>query len=220
MVDSAARVSPSASGSTVNSETPPGVRAATMTRSAVWPSSTYILTPSSRHDPLSAVAAMVMPGSSQRPFCSVKASVALVSPEAMPGRWACLAASSPQCIRVLAASTAEEKYGAHSSARPISSSTTTCSTLVKPWPPYSSGTVRAGRPICSDIWAQTSGSKPRSVSICSRTADSGDLSSRKLRTNSLSCSCSSVNAKFTVESPRGNLLGVLIVEPSYRLGRP
>ena len=78
---------------------------------------------------------MVIPGSSQRPFCSVKASVALVSPEAMPPRWACLAASSPECISVLAASTAEEKYGAQSKARPISSSTTTCSTQVNPWPP-------------------------------------------------------------------------------------
>ena len=109
MVDSAVRVSPPASGSTVNSETPPEVRAATITRSAVCPSSTYILTPSSCHEPFAGVAAIVIPGSSQRPFCSVKASVPLVSPEAICGRWACLAASSPQSISALAAITAEEK---------------------------------------------------------------------------------------------------------------
>ena len=93
----------------MNSDTPPAVRAATINRSAVCPSSTYILTPSSCQDPLAGVAAMVMPGSSQRPFCSVKASVPLVSPDAIRGRWACLAPSSPHSIRVLAAITAEEK---------------------------------------------------------------------------------------------------------------
>jgi hypothetical protein len=59
---------------------------------------------------------------------SVKARVAMVSPEAMPGRYAALAASSPECIRCWPASTTVEKYGAHSRRRPISSSTTMSST--------------------------------------------------------------------------------------------
>ncbi len=70
-----------------------------------------------------AVASAVMPDSSHLPDGSVKASVAIVSPLAMPGRYAFLAASSPDCSSVLAASTTVEKNGAHSSARPISSST-------------------------------------------------------------------------------------------------
>ena len=45
-----------------------------------------------------------------------------------PGGSSFLAASSPECSSVLAASTTVEKYGAHSSARPISSSTMPSST--------------------------------------------------------------------------------------------
>ena len=51
-----------------------------------------------------------------------------------------------------AASTTVEKYGAHSSTRPISSSTMPSSTNVNPWPPYSSGMWR----LCS----------PSSCAIC------------------------------------------------------
>ena len=57
----------------------------------------------------SGVAVASMPDSSQRPFGSVKASVAMVSPDAMPGSSAFLAASSPEWISVLAASTTVEK---------------------------------------------------------------------------------------------------------------
>jgi len=71
---------------------------------------------------------MVMPSASHRPLSSVKARVAIVSPLAMPGSSSFLAASSPECRIVFAASATVEKYGAHSSARPISSSTTTSST--------------------------------------------------------------------------------------------
>ena len=46
---------------------------------------------------------MVIPDSSQRPFASVNASVAMVSPEAMPGRYSAFAASSPEWMRVFAA---------------------------------------------------------------------------------------------------------------------
>ncbi len=69
-----------------------------------------------------------MPASSQRPDGSVKATVAFVSPDAIPGSSSFLAASSPDSSSVLAASTTLEKNGAHSRARPISSSTTPNST--------------------------------------------------------------------------------------------
>ena len=51
------------------------------------------------------------------PMSSVRASVAMVSPEAMPGRRSFLAPSSPEVSRALAASATVEKYGAHSRAR-------------------------------------------------------------------------------------------------------
>ncbi len=109
MVDSAVRVRPSASGATRNSDTPLSVRAATRIRLAVWPSSTYIFVPSRVHESPEPVACMVMPASSQRPFSSVNARVARVSPDAMPGSSSFLASSSPLCSSVLAASTHDEK---------------------------------------------------------------------------------------------------------------
>ncbi len=85
----------------------------------------------------------------------MKATVAIVSPLAMPGRKSFLAASSPLCSNVLAASTTVEKNGAHSSDRPISSSTMPSSMNVKPEPPNSSGIESPCRPICSAICRQT-----------------------------------------------------------------
>ena len=55
-------------------------------RSAVWPSITNIFVPVSVQPSPSLVAVASMPVSSHLPFGSVKASVAIVSPEAMPGR--------------------------------------------------------------------------------------------------------------------------------------
>ncbi|MEZ5374275.1 MAG: hypothetical protein R2704_16430 [Microthrixaceae bacterium] len=75
-----------------------------------------------------AVASISMPDSSQRPFSSVNATVAIVSPEAMPGRYFALASSSPECSSALAARATVEKNGAHSSRRPISSKMTHSST--------------------------------------------------------------------------------------------
>src|SRR6478752_2629764 len=65
---------------------------------------------------------------------------------------------------------------------------------------------RPCRPSCSPICFQTAGSKPVSVSICSRTAVSGDLLSRKLRTVLRSSSCSSVKAKFMVTRLLGSVV--------------
>ena len=139
-------------------DTPAPVRAATRSRLATWPSSTNIFVPLMVHPSPDWVAVASMPASSHLPFGSVKASVAIVSPDAMPGRCSFLAASSPAWSRVVVASTADEKYGAHRSARPISSRTTVSSTKVKPWPPNSSGTIRLWRPSSLAIWLQTAGS--------------------------------------------------------------
>ncbi len=86
MVDSAVRVRPDAPPSTANSDTPADVRAATRMRSAVWPSSTNIFVPLIVHESPDFVAGVVMPASSHLPDGSVNASVAIVSPDAMPGR--------------------------------------------------------------------------------------------------------------------------------------
>ncbi len=69
-----------------------------------------------------------MPSVSHRPLSSVKANVAIVSPEAMPGSRSFFAPSSPLDSSALAASATVAKYGAHSSAAPISSNTTVSST--------------------------------------------------------------------------------------------
>ncbi len=94
MVASGVRVRPSASPSTRNSDTPLSVRAATSTKSAMWPSNTYIFVPDRVHPSPAAEASMVMPPSSHRPLSSVKANVAIVSPEAIPGRHSAAATSS------------------------------------------------------------------------------------------------------------------------------
>src|SRR3984957_6651015 len=137
-----------------------------------------------------------MPPKSHFPLSSVMAKVAIVSPEAMPGRYDFLASSSPEVSSALAPSATDEKNGAHSSAAPISSKTTSSSTYVKPDPPNSSGMVSDCRPSWSAIWVQTAGSYPSSVSISRRTSDSGDFSARKRRTAVRSSSCSSLKAKF------------------------
>ena len=70
-----------------------GVGAATTRiRSATWPSMTNVLCPFSVQPSPDGVAARVTPSSSHRPVSSVKASVAMVSPEAMPGSRYSLAA--------------------------------------------------------------------------------------------------------------------------------
>ena len=99
-----------------------------------------------------------MPAASHLPLGSVNASVAIVSPLAIGGSSADFCASVPAFRIAFAASTAEEKYGAHSSTRPISSSTMPSSMNVKPWPPYSSGIARPCSPSSWPICFQTEGS--------------------------------------------------------------
>ena len=86
IVDSGVRVRPAASPSTANRLTPASVRAATMIRSAVWPSSTNIFVPLSVQPSPALVAVAVDARLVPLAVGSVKASVAIVSPEAMPGR--------------------------------------------------------------------------------------------------------------------------------------
>ncbi len=114
--------------STANTLTPAPVRAATRIRSAVWPSRTYSFSPVSVQLSPEPLASRVTPASSQRPDASARATVAMVDPLAIPGRYSFLAASSPDTSSRLAARATLEKYGAHSRARPISSSTTISST--------------------------------------------------------------------------------------------
>ena len=86
IVGSGVRVRPAASPWTAKSETPAAVRAATMMRLATWPSMTNILWPSSTQPSPFFSALHSMPPKSHLPLSSVMASVAIVSPDAMPGR--------------------------------------------------------------------------------------------------------------------------------------
>jgi hypothetical protein len=52
---------------------------------------------------------MVMPSASQRPLSSVNATVAIVSPFAIPGSSSFFAESSPECRMAFAASATVEK---------------------------------------------------------------------------------------------------------------
>src|SRR5665213_727189 len=61
---------------------------------------------------------------SQRPASSVSATVAIVSPEAIPGKYAALSSSVPTKSTAFAARATVEKYGEQKSAAPISSKTT------------------------------------------------------------------------------------------------
>src|SRR6476646_4169246 len=204
IVCSGVRVRPSASPATVKNMMPsvpvvPAARATTTIVSAVKPSITNIFSPDSLNSPPTfSDASIVMPAASHLPEGSVNASAAIVSPDAMPGSNACFSASVPAARIAPAASTTEEKYGAHSSTRPISSSTMPSSMKVKPWPPYSSGMARPWSISSWPICFHTAGSKPSVVSIRRRTSVSGDLDSKNCRTARRSSSCSSEKAKFTL----------------------
>lgn len=58
-----------------------------------------------------------------------------LSPAAIVGSNSALSASVPAYRIAVAERTVEEKYGAQSRARPISSTTIANSPAVKPWPP-------------------------------------------------------------------------------------
>ncbi len=86
IVGSAVRVRPAASPWTAKSETPAAVRAATTIRLATWPSITNILWPYSTQPSPFFSAVHSIPLKSHLPLSSVMARVAIVSPEAIPGR--------------------------------------------------------------------------------------------------------------------------------------
>ena len=164
-------------------------------RSAVQPSSTKRFSPSSRQPPSAGVAVSATRSNSQRPSGSVSASVPRCVPAASAGNSASFCASVPPCWMAPVASTAEEKYGAHNSARPISSNAMPSSTNENPCPPHASGTWMAQKPNSPASRSQTAGSKPPSVSIKRRTAVDGDTSPRNRRATSRNWRCSSVKLK-------------------------
>ena len=88
---------------------PAEVRAATRMTSAVCPSSTQALVPSSNQPPSFSCAAISIADRSQRPLSSDHATVAVVSPEAMPGNTAACASAVAHWSRALVANTAVER---------------------------------------------------------------------------------------------------------------
>ena len=122
------RTRPEALPSTVKKESPssprePGRRATTTSRSAVWPSSTKLLVPSSRQVAPDGDAVSAMLAASVLPLSSAKARVAVTVPSARPGSSAFFCSSVPAFRIAVVASAAVEKNGAQSRPRPISSST-------------------------------------------------------------------------------------------------
>ena len=91
--------------------------------------------PPSRHPVPFLTAGMEIAAGSQEPSSSVKASVAMTSPDAIPGSRSRRAPSSGLASRAVAASTALARYGPPYSAAPNSSSTIACSANENPAPP-------------------------------------------------------------------------------------
>ena len=149
------------------------------------------------------------------PSSSGTASVAIVLPDAMPGRRSACAAASPLASSAPAASTALARYGALSSAAPASSHTISCSTGPQPAPPYFAGMVSPASPSCPSC-AQTAGSYPASVAISRRTSLTGDFSARNRRTMSRRSCCSSVKTNFGITTPPVSLFRPV---PAARAGQ-
>ena len=148
---------PLALGSTKNSVSPlrspaaPPVRAATIRRSAVWPSTTKALAPLSLKPlPERTACNLICSGRCLAP--SSIASAASSEPSAIFGRWAAFCASLPPRESAEAASTAELRNGDGISVRPISSITTPASTQPSPLPPKFSGTSRPQKPISANAF--------------------------------------------------------------------
>ncbi len=83
--------------------------AGTNSKLAVDPSVTKLRTPESTQPSPSRSAVVEVVERSHPPASSVRATVAIVSPEAMPGRYADLAASSPTSSSAFAARATVEK---------------------------------------------------------------------------------------------------------------
>src|SRR5215208_6890500 len=201
MVCSGSRVNPAAEASTANTPTPSPVRAATSSRSATAPSRTNDLWPEIAHFPSVSVAVVVTSAVSHEPESSAIATVAISSPEAIPGRYSLFASTSSQTSKSCAAITHEAKNGETTSARPISSSASPNSTNENPLPPYSSGIARLCKPSWSAIWRHSAWSYPQGSVIWSRTADSDDLAPKKSRNTACRVACSSLSAKSTATHP-------------------
>ena len=129
------------------------------------------------------------------------------SPDAISGRYFFLYSSDAPYSIAFAVKTADEKYGAHSRDRPISSRTIHCSDKPKPWPPYSSGIAIAVKPNSVLTLRHCSFSQPASVAIKRRTSVVGDFSSKKRLRNDLNSSCSSEKLNFIlIILPCGNTI--------------
>ncbi len=96
---------------------------------------------------------------------SAKATVAISSPAAIRGSTASHSAASPASVSKPGTSTAVDRNGLTSSARPISSIAMPISTGPAPAPPYFSSISRPVRPMAASS-RHTIGSKPVSVAIC------------------------------------------------------
>ena len=189
---------PFALGSTRNSVSPsrspaaPAVRAATIKRSATWPSTTKALSPLSLK-PLPERTACIFVMSGRCFVPSSIASAASSEPFAIFGRCSDFCAALPPRDKAEAASTAVARNGDGIKVRPISSITTPASIQPRPLPPKFSGTSRPENPISANAF-HNSRENPV-VSFASRSCrrcDTGALSLMRPRALSRSIDCSSL----------------------------
>ena len=173
----------------------PAVRAVTIRRSAVWPSTTNDLSPTSLK-PLPERRACIFVISGRCLDPSSTASAASSEPLAIFGKCSAFCAALPPRDSAEAARTEVARNGDGIKLRPISSITTPASTQPRPLPPNCSGTSRPENPISAKVF-QRSREKPVAsfVSRRCRKCDTGALSPIKSRALSRNIDCSSVRTR-------------------------
>src|SRR5712672_412304 len=202
-------------GSTRNSVSPsrspaaPAVRAATINRSAVWPSTTKALAPLSLK-PLPARTAAILVCSGRCLAPSSRASAASSEPSDIFGRYSDFCAALPPRDKAEAASTAVPRNGDGIKVRPISSITTPASTQPRPPPPKSSGTSRPENPISAKARHRSRENPVASFASRSRRrCDTGALSLMSPRALSRSIDCSSLRTSAIAAVPVQMWFGVV-----------
>ena len=190
----------------------PALRAATIRRSATWPSTTSAFEPESLK-PLPERTALSAVCSGRCLAPSSIASAAINSPFEILGRCSDFCAVLPPRDRAEAASTAVDKNGDGIRVRPISSITTPASTQPSALPPNSSGTRSPAKPISANSF-QSSREKP-AASLASRSCrrcDTGALSEIRPRALSRSIDCSSVRTRAMGDSGNADVVWIDLFE--------
>ncbi|MNF86230.1 hypothetical protein D3C84_686600 [compost metagenome] len=185
---------------------PASSRVATISRSALAPSSTASYIPSRRQPSPSRVACGCS-ASCQPLRLSRKARVAVRLPAASSGSQCWRSASLSPSSSAGVARQALAKNGEQSRWLPICSSRIACSTKPRPTPPYCSGIISPGQHSSSAICRHSCASKPCGLAMAARTAAESEAAARKPAALSWIINCSSLSAK-SITGSSGPLAGL------------